>query len=444
MKKINEKSKYIIKLNLLILSIVISVFALSNNGLTYALDNSEWKIWGDKWEHFKEDKTNLCITPGKNETELNFAWYSNLNERNPKVKFSKNKNMSNCKEFIGVSINAINGYNSNKVTITGLEENETYYYSYGNNNIFGSPIKYKTKKIDNFSIFLVGDPQIGASKSKHKENQAQVNAVKNDSFNWNNTLKKALELNPNASFMISVGDQIQSGSTSNINTNNMQNEIEYTGFLCPKYLKQLPIATTIGNHDNCSSNYSFHFNNPNTCNLGLTISGGDYYFTYRNSLFIMLNTNNNNVKEHDLVIKKAIKENIDKKWRVVTMHHDIYGSGKHSNDSYILNLRKNLVPIFEKNKIDVVLTGHDHTYARSKRLTSGKVDENGILYITCNSSSGSKYYKNCENKQYYVENRWQKNVPTFSIIDIDNKNFTINTYRTDTMKKIDKTCIIVK
>ena len=58
-------------------------------------------------------------------------------------------------------------------------------------------------------------------------------------------------------------------------------------------------------------------------------------------------------------------------WRVVTLHQDIYGSGEHSNEPAIAELRYKLVPIFEENDIDVVLTGHDHTYARTKILKGG-------------------------------------------------------------------------
>ena len=36
------------------------------------------------------------------------------------------------------------------------------------------------------------------------------------------------------------------------------NEIEYAGYLSPDALKSLPVATTIGNHDAISGNYSYH------------------------------------------------------------------------------------------------------------------------------------------------------------------------------------------
>ena len=137
-----------------------------------------------------------------------------------------------------------------------------------------------------------------------------------------------MELNPDTAFMVSAGDQIQSrdkktsDSTHNTYT---KNEIEYAGYLSPEILKSMPVATTIGNHDALSSNYTYHFNNPNASNVGMTYAGGDYYFKYGNALFIMLNTNNTNVQEHASFVKKACATYSNAPWKIVTLHQDIYG-----------------------------------------------------------------------------------------------------------------------
>lgn len=496
-----------------------TVFAAENDGwteapYTEAAQGGAWEAWCEKWETIKNDWTQLSITPGKNATELNFAWYSEKEETLPKVKISKSTDMSNSIEFDGTQSRAVTNketkieYVSNKVTVTGLEEDTTYYYSYGTNENWSSPVVINTQSTDSFSFFLVGDPQIGSSLKNtptgETEAIGQDRSVRNDSFNWNNTIKKALSLVPNVSFMISAGDQI---SIRDKKANNEQalayteNEIEYAGYLSPEPLKSLPVATTLGNHDAVSGNYSYHFNNPNTSTLGSTVGGGNYYYTYGNTLFIMLNTNNTNAEEHKQFIEQAVAESGDVTWKVVTLHQDIYGSGEHSNEPEIAELRYKLVPIFEENDIDVVLTGHDHTYARSKILKGGVKEEStfltddeyeeffdiefesdytelvedekylsylesiedknaietdlsirgenisnpeGILYITANSASGSKYYNNVPRQQAYIANRWQEDVPTFSTINVDNVSLSISTYRTDNMEKIDETVTIIK
>lgn len=486
----------------IVLTTSIGVFAADNDGWTEAsktaaASNGAWENWCKEWETIKESPTQMSLTPGKDETQLNFAWYSKSTDSKPSLKFGKKSDLSDAAEVEVRSENAVNGYLSNKATIINLEENTTYYYNYKISGKWSEAIAFTTKSAKEFTVLYVGDPQIGSSSESvatgEEKAQGQDNATRNDSFNWNNTINTALKANQNISFMISAGDQIQSRDKKTPSKTYDKNEIEYAGYLSPKALKSLPVATTIGNHDAPSGNYSFHFNNPNADSLGKTEAGGDYYYSYGNTVFITLNTNNYNLAEHKELIEKAIKENKDAKWRVVTLHQDIYGSGEHSNEPEIVNLRYGIVPILEENDIDVVLTGHDHTYTRSKILKGGikessklitedefdkyidgeseidskyneyldsiedknavestlgnsnnVVDPSGILYMTANSASGSKYYDLVTKQQAYVESRWQEDVPTYSTIDISDTTFKINTYRTDNGAKIDETFTITK
>ena len=498
--RVRKKVIAIVLSSSLLATTSITVFAASNDGWTeanqtQAAQNGNWTQWCTTWDTIKNNYTQLSLTPGKNASELNFAWYSKDSEPTPKLKFGKNKDLSDAIEISVTSESAINGYKSNKATVTNLQENTTYYYSYQINGKWTEATAYKTQNTKNFSFLYVGDPQIGSSSANAatgaSSEQGKDSAVRNDSFNWNNTLNTALKNHDNLSFMLSAGDQIQSSDKKDKEFTG--NEIEYVGYLSPNVLKSLPVATSIGNHDAPSVNYSYHFNNPNSSKLGATAAGGDYYFSYGNALFIMLNTNNINVAEHEKIIQQAISENPNAKWRIATVHQDIYGSGEHSNEPDVINLRYQLVPILEKNNIDVVLTGHDHTYSRSlilkggvqdksKAITSdefnnyssGKTasdskynnylssiedsnvvqnvtekagsvtDPKGLLYMTANSGSGSKYYDLVPHQQAYVAARWQEDVPTYSVIDINDSSFTINTYRTDNNTKIDNTFSIIK
>ena len=48
------------------------------------------------------------------------------------------------------------------------------------------------------------------------------------------------------------------------------------------------------------------------------------------------------------------------KWRIVYGHHPIYTSGVHLNQRRIGELRKELIPIFKEQKVDLYVSGHDH------------------------------------------------------------------------------------
>ena len=63
-------------------------------------------------------------------------------------------------------------------------------------------------------------------------------------------------------------------------------------------------------------------------------------------------------------------------WKMPFFHHPLYSSGeRHGSD---VRLRATLEPIFLKNGVTVVFTGHDHTYERTK-------PQNGITYFVIGS-----------------------------------------------------------
>lgn len=51
-----------------------------------------------------------------------------------------------------------------------------------------------------------------------------------------------------ASFVLSVGDQIDYAAADEADTKNVR-ESEYAGFLYPSVLRNLPLASSIGNHE---------------------------------------------------------------------------------------------------------------------------------------------------------------------------------------------------
>ena len=501
------------------------------DGYTNAQDTVEayggaYSNWMTKWNStISKDREQISLSPGSDNSSVNFAWYTKEASGVQKLKIAENKRLTNAKVYEAKQTKAVTDkdkteYVSNKVTATDLKANTTYYYSYQKDGQWTAPEKYTTDNGSKFSFIFVGDPQIGSSNelkgaATEEFYNAQSAAVANDAFNWNTTLNQAMEKTGNkASFVLSSGDQIQSTKKKSPNKAAWGSEIEYSGYLSPDVLKNLPVATTVGNHDADNANYTYHFNTANASEFGSNGKvGGDYWFKHDNALFIMLNTQDTNVEEHRQFIEQTVAANKDCKWRIVTLHQDIYGSAEHSNEPEITNLRYQLAPIFEDNKVDVVLTGHDHAYSRTQILKGGHktteytddefdpmLDEDmdagenpdtvytakenikadttdpsqkaylnylnqvmdkdaiqqvtkkgttvfnptGILYMTAGSSSGSKYYDLVPRQQSYIANRWQQDVPTYSVIEITDTTFTINTYRTDTEEKIDETFSIAK
>ena len=440
----------------------VNVFAYGETSASSTLftdtqNISDYTTWKDTVWNKKDDQGNLTgegesydssriiLTPGKTAKDLGFAWYSQK-KGEPAVKIGKKEDLSDAQEFKGTAteINRSNQKNtykaSNKVTVEGLfEENTTYYYSYTDdvkNPAWSEVQSYTTKKTTNFQTILVGDPQIGASGSQGQGTADDIN-IAVDTFNWNKTLEQAKITAPNASFILSAGDQIDYAGTDSSDGKNVR-ESEYAGFTYPALLRMLPLATTIGNHESKGTDYKYHYNNPNSEDgLGSTNSGSDYYFSYGNVLFISLNSNNRNTVEHRELLKKAVESNPDAKWKVVMFHHDIYGSGQPHSDTDGANLRALFAPLMDEFSIDMCLTGHDHSYARSYLMADGTaiqyddsvaINPEGTLYIAAGSASGSKFYKLATTKQYYIAERSNTQIPTFSTIDFSDESIVIKTY----------------
>ncbi len=440
----------------------VNVFAYGETSASSTLftdtqNISDYATWKDNVWNKKDDQGNLTgegesydssriiLTPGKTAKDLGFAWYSQK-KGEPAVKIGKKEDLSDAQEFKGTAteINRSNQKNtykaSNKVTVEGFfEENTTYYYSYTDdvkNPNWSEVQSYTTKKTTNFQTILVGDPQIGASGSQGQGTADDIN-IAVDTFNWNKTLEQAKITAPNASFILSAGDQIDYAGTDSSDGKNVR-ESEYAGFTYPALLRMLPLATTIGNHESKGTDYKYHYNNPNSEDgLGSTNSGSDYYFSYGNVLFISLNSNNRNTVEHRELLKKAVESNPDAKWKVVMFHHDIYGSGQPHSDTDGANLRALFAPLMDEFGIDMCLTGHDHSYARSYLMADGTaiqyddsvaINPEGTLYIAAGSASGSKFYKLATTKQYYIAERSNTQIPTFSTIDFSDESIVIKTY----------------
>ena len=423
-----------------------------NAATTGTQEYQDWlaNIWQGGTENFA-DTDQIALTPGNDANDLNFAWYSE-NKGTPAVMVWKDGSKANAQIFTGTAedISAANWQEktyaaSNKVSINDFfTENTTYKYQYTDNYVDGQDVQwsdeytYTTHATDTFSVILTGDPQVGASGSK-SDREANDMSIAQDTYNWNKTMQQALITDPDASFLLSAGDQI---NESNANAEDVRKtrESEYAGYLYPSVFRSLPIAATIGNHDKDGDDYSAHFNNPNSQdNLGSTAAGSDFYFNYGNVLFISLNTNNRNQAEHRTFMEKAVASNPDAAWKVVIFHSDIYGSGQPHADTDAATNRIIFAPLMDEFDIDVCLTGHDHTFSRSYQVLDGNVidydissgsvnNPEGTLYITTGSGSGSKYYNLLNYTPYYIAERTNACLPSFSTINFSSGAMNIKTY----------------
>jgi hypothetical protein len=381
----------------------------------------------------------ITLQPGTSESAMNFCWQSSSGGA-PVVQLAEYDAASSrfppdAQRFSGTAAASTKGYYANNVAVTGLKPDTEYIYKVGNGTAMSTVYSFKTQSSSHYSALFVSDAQIGASGS-----------VSTDKAAWEKTLSAALGKFPETGFILSAGDQVD-----------YYLESEYDAFLSSPLLRQYPIAPAVGNHENLSKSplHSYFYNEPNaSAAYGLTPAGGDYWFRYGNTLYIVLNTNNTNTTEHDAFIAQAAASNADARWRILMFHQSIYSSAQYAAASSILTLRKNLTPVIDKYDIDVVLSGHDHCYTRTYQMLGGNAEKTtadsqgrvinpaGTVYITADSSSGSKYYNLKATPEPYAAVRLQPKAPTFTEIDVTDTTLTLMTYRADTLAILDTYAIV--
>ncbi|MGW5240163.1 fibronectin type III domain-containing protein [Monashia sp. NPDC004114] len=345
----------------------------------------------------------IVLGVGASESQRVVSWYAT--DGSPKsVQVAPTANVVNG-EFPAdavtipavVAANTVNGGYNGHVTIDGLQQNTAYSYRVGSEGAWSSAYSFKTQSFSGaFDFLFFGDPQIGSSGNVAKDGEG-----------WADTLSVALKANPDAELLVSGGDQVETANT----------ESQWNTFLAPDELRSYPWAATIGNHDVGGRAYEQHFWTPNTDRsapfyngAAATRSGGDYWYIYKGVLFIDLNSNaynNGSDEAHVAYIRDVVNAHgAEAKYTVLVYHHSIYSPADHANDSDNKKRRLDFPTAFSELGVDLVLQGHDHSYSRSYAIKNGQKanpDEQpaqtqvaegpgGVIYVTANSSSGSKYY----------------------------------------------------
>jgi 3',5'-cyclic AMP phosphodiesterase CpdA len=149
-----------------------------------------------------------------------------------------------------------------------------------------------------------------------------------------------------------------------------------------------------------------------------------YYLDYQGTRIISLNSNEKQA-EQALWLDDVLQNN-PCRWSIITFHHPIYSAAR-SRDN--VKLRSQWQPILDKHRVDLVLQGHDHAYARSGMISAQDAttqnqpigvtqqsDTAGTVYVV--SVSGPKMYD--LDKPYRSQfQRVAEDVQLFQIISID-------------------------
>ena len=298
------------------------------------------------------------------------------------------------------------------VTFTDLVPDTTYAYRVGDGARWSEWFHFRTASLEAkpFSFIYFGDAQ-------------------NDILSlWSRTIRSSYAAAPDARFMIHAGDLINTAHDDK----QWGEWFEAGGWIHP----MLPSVPATGNHEyraittaeeeagirHLSVFWKPQFTLPMNGPKGLEESA--YYIDYQSARIVVLNSN---------VERQAQAEWLDEvltantqPWTVVVFHHPGFSTAGSRDNPEIRALWK---PVLDKHGVDLVLQGHDHTYARGRTFlqeanagvgANARDPRTGTVYVV--SVSGPKMYEFKPEQwgQYDAAlDRRAENTQLFQVIRID-------------------------
>ncbi len=327
----------------------------------------------EQWADTEEAKRGINVNPGRDNSERNFSWYMGADITSCSVEISEKEDMSDAEVFTGEAITTYQGDKAAKVTVTGLLDNKTYYYTCVSGEEKSEVYSFKTDD-GTFSALYMSDIHV-------YDDPNDETSLKSTAFDFAKLIRNAGE-KADLSLILAGGDMATEGQ-----------RVEFEGLTFSKESRDLTFAHIMGNHDRHSFDYKYFKNLPNEMFGPMAgYQSGNYYFEKSGVLFICIDTNNASAQAHRSTVKEAVKNHPDAKWRVVMMHHDLYGGSIPHREGECNLLRILFSPLFDEFNIDLVLMGHSHHYSVSNVLYNGEITEAIENGKTVKNAKGTVYF----------------------------------------------------
>jgi hypothetical protein len=310
-----------------------------------------------------------------------------------------------------------------RVNLQGLKPDTRYLYRAGDGKNWGEWNAFHTAcdQPARFRFLYLGDAQ---------------NDIKSQ---WSRLIRAAYAKTPKAAFMIHTGDLVSSGYRDDL----WGEWYDAMGFIAAT-IPSLPVA---GNHETekpsgspkslalpaiWAQQFAYPGNGPDVPD------SESYYLDYQGVRFIALNVNamedeknfeasRPEIEKQAAWLEKALQNNPNH-WTVVFQHQGMYSMASQRN---YVKMREVLLPLYDKYGVDLVLQGHDHLYARSKKLAGGKavaVDAKGTVYMI--SVSGPKMYE-ADKLFEPLMVKVITNTQMFQTVDVNGDRMTLHAYNSD-------------
>ena len=273
-----------------------------------------------------------------------------------------------------------------QVQLQGLQPNSIYEYRIVTAKSKGTWHSIKTDNDKGFTALIFPDSQ------------------SSDYSGWQQLARAAQQRHKDSELYINMGDLVDNG----------QDGSQWRAWLgsVEPFSADTAFAPVIGNHEAYSLDWQMtppkaYINLFAVPENGLPEYKRQFYsFDYGPVHFTVLDTNFHEAQgwqpqlltdelrwlEQDLANSKA-------RWKIVLQHRDIFmyafskESGRPERATFFLDFSRQLMPLYEKYKVDVVLSAHLHTYRRRVPLRNFAPAEDGITYILTGVAGNVRYPK---------------------------------------------------
>ena len=209
---------------------------------------------------------------------------------------------------------------------------------------------------------------------------------------WQRTADIANENFPDAELVTVIGDLVDNG----------QADYQWRAWhlAAVKILSGRIFAPVMGNHE-CygvdwfnalPTGYLSQFDLP--ANNSKNFEKYFYSFDYGAAHFIVLNTQfaeldslNPGLQSAQEYFLRRDVANCNRPWKIILMHKDIYD---YAQDKFN-DIAEKFCDLFDELEIDLVFTGHLHTYRNRGKIFARKKSLNGTTYILCGRAGDQKY-----------------------------------------------------
>jgi len=386
----------------LVLLILIAFYALIANDPTQSVDyHSPTPVPDHIILNFSDDPTSTQSVTWRTDTTIHPA-YAEIVPADASPNFVRSaKRLTAKTESL-----ALDQYRANyhSVTFTDLNQNSPYLYRVGSGKQWSEWFQFRTaaNQPQPFKLIYLGD------------GQERLLA------HWSRALRAAYGAAPDARFIVHGGDLVDHAKVA----------WEWDEwFAAASWINAcIPIVPAIGNHEYYDGNWGVRTFSPfwrpqfTLPENGITtLPETNYYLDFQGLRILVLNSNVEIEKQSEW-LKKVLEKNPNR-WTIAVFHHPIY-SGCRGRDNK--EIRDAWNPLFSQYQVDIILTGHDHTYARGhspEQKNLGASARTGPVYVV--SVSGPKLYQ-------INENRWMdraaENTQLYQIISIDNSILDYKAY----------------